>query len=289
MPSSKVANTGGSGLGEGEWICQACGNLNHAGRTVCNMRKCAAPKPEERWTCFCGNENYAGRLVCNLRKCGMLKPGLKLQDLAKLTGNPALGSIIAGIGGGGGPPPAAMQAPAQKPAPPGSWKCVECGNVNFPSREVCNGRNGACALPRATADVGEPESPPPAGTGGSPIGAGISCPIIGASINGTKPVPKASGPMNAPAGSWVCKVCNNVNFPTRTTCNSRNCGLPRDEVDGGPPSGIPAAAPGGGGGGGGEDMDSAPTGSWKCNACGNINWPGRSSCNRRSCGLPRST
>lgn len=30
-----------------------------------------------------------------------------------------------------------------------------------------------------------------------------------------------------------------------------------------------------------------PVGSWTCSACGNINWPQRTMCNRKNCGLPR--
>ena len=28
----------------GDWYCMACGNMNFAFRTTCNMRKCGAPK-----------------------------------------------------------------------------------------------------------------------------------------------------------------------------------------------------------------------------------------------------
>ncbi|CAK0890112.1 unnamed protein product [Prorocentrum cordatum] len=77
-----------------------------------------------------------------------------------------------------------------------------------------------------------------------------------------------------PEGSWVCAACQNVNFPTRSTCNARACGRPRAEVDGGPPPAAGAAA-------------AAPEGSWTCPSCGNVNFPTRAACNRRACGLPR--
>lgn len=324
MPPSKMANSqGGSELGEGEWICQSCGNLNHAGRVVCNMRRCQAPKPEDRWTCFCGNENYAGRLVCNLRKCGMLKPGLKLQDLAKLAGAGLAPGALAGVVGFGGGAPVAQQPmmqpmmqpmvpqmrarKEQKPPPEGSWKCIECGNVNWPTREICNGKNGACAQPRATVDGGPPDEQPdpspgppattPHGLAATLAGLMSSPGAKGASSKGGGMMGQGSVATNAPPGSWVCKSCMNVNFPNRTTCNARNCGMAREEVDGGPPAFhqndalAAAASPGGGGGGGGGagGAANAPAGSWTCDACGNINWPGRTSCNRRTCGLPRST
>ena len=34
-------------------------------------------------------------------------------------------------------------------------------------------------------------------------------------------------PADAPAGSWRCDACANVNWPRRATCNARTCGLPR--------------------------------------------------------------
>ena len=35
--------------------------------------------------------------------------------------------------------------------------------------------------------------------------------------------------------SWVCGSCQNVNFPSRETCNRRDCGAKREDVDAGPP------------------------------------------------------
>lgn len=94
-----------------------------------------------------------------------------------------------------------------------------------------------------------------------------------------------------PEGSWICVACNNLNFPTRVTCNGRNCGRPRAEVDGGPPDSMTfeataadqvehraVPAPG----------DAQPEGSWVCAACQNVNYPMRTTCNRRTCGRPRA-
>lgn len=75
-----------------------------------------------------------------------------------------------------------------------------------------------------------------------------------------------------PEGSWVCSGCKNVNWPMRTSCNNKKCGLAREYADDGPP--CPKA-------------DKAPDGSWICSMCSNINWPLRSSCNNKKCGLPR--
>merc|ERR1712228_1143260 len=101
----------------------------------------------------------------------------------------------------------------------------------------CNGRN--CGKPRDEVDGGTPDD------------------SLRASAMKSQ----------APPGSWVCVSCSNVNWPTRMECNGRNCGKPRDEVDGGP-----------------ADTPSAPAGAWECTSCGNVNWPQRTVCNKRDCG-----
>lgn len=86
---------------------------------------------------------------------------------------------------------------------------------------------------------------------------------------------------NMPEGSWICLACHNVNFPNRDTCNKRVCGRPRSEVDGGPPPGTAGAHAQ-------KKSDlPPPDGSWACAACGNVNWPLRTTCNRKTCGHPR--
>lgn len=307
-----------------EWACPKCGNLNYPGRLVCNMRRCQAPRPgasagnpfvpggssDEAWTCVnCGNENYQGRLFCNMRKCGHARPGLTAADVARHT---AVGGGLAST------TPAANLAALTRnvqTVPPGSWKCIVCNNVNYPQRTTCNGQQGQCGLPRPAMDS-------------KAMGAATAS-------NGTVPSVSAAPPNGAggqtPAGSWVCLACKNVNYPARTSCNARGCGLPREEVDGGPPSassgpqgggapvptamprssgysGTAAAAsatsghnpwvpapssqpqPSGAGTGGSTPtaQPAAPEGSWVCPACQNVNWPTRTVCNKRTCGLPRS-
>lgn len=249
-----------SDTGDEEWACPKCGNNNFAGRLFCNMRKCQAPKPAERWTCpGCGNDNYEGRLFCNLRKCGLAKPGLTAADLAKAT--------VGGLGGLGAM--SVSETLQHAGVPVGSWKCLSCGNVNYPQRAICNGQSGRCGQPRTMVDRGA--------TGGRPLLA------IAGNLEHLAGAAKPAGGATPP-GSWVCLSCQNVNYPTRSTCNGRACGRAREEVDGGPP--VPGTSESRRvGGGNGE----APPGSWICQACQNVNWPGRESCNKRSCGLPRST
>lgn len=179
------------------WKCPKCDNFNYGGRRVCNMRKCATPKPIEPWTCpSCGNDNHANRPFCNMRSCGLAKPGLSAKDIVKTSG---LRGDIPGFSGACRPvnqmqqmqqmqmffPGGLMGAMMQHGGnnPPGSWACTTCGNINWPTRSVCNGKKGQCGLPRGAAP--------------------------------------------APEGAWICSICQNVNWPERTHCNKRSCGAPR--------------------------------------------------------------
>jgi ATP-dependent RNA helicase DDX3X len=48
---------------------------------------------------------------------------------------------------------------------------------------------------------------------------------------GRKRKGKGGGPDGHPDGSWKCSFCGNVNYPSRTSCNNRGCGVPRDQAD----------------------------------------------------------
>lgn len=285
-PSAKMAKTEMDQNGRPGWTCDKCGNFNFEGREYCNRRACQAPGP---WTCqSCGNQNYAQRMVCNRRGCSLPRPASPnggggppasaggIQDVLKiLGGNPAIAaqlqaagvdlhSLAAPQGGGGGAPAAAVGSKY----PEGSWRCINCQNVNFPGRTTCNAKN--CGMDRSQCDGGLVS-----GGGGGGGGGG------------------ARQPSTYPEGSWQCMACNNVNFPTRTTCNAKNCGMDRSQCDGGPPPAgavnmsspqVPmlggGSAPAGGGG--------HPEGSWVCMSCKNVNFPGRTTCNARNCGMERS-
>jgi len=98
-----------------------------------------------------------------------------------------------------------------------------------------------------------------------------------------------SGGVEAPPGSWTCVSCGNTNWPMRKSCNRKNCQKPRtDGVDGGGvgmnSSYSAVAYP--------NDFDRPsnrqnPPGSWECVACGNVNWPMRTVCNRKECNAAR--
>lgn len=303
--------------GDGEWACPQCGNVNFAGRVTCNMRKCGAPKPglggygapfqgggapAGSWICTsCGNNNYEGKLFCNMRKCGVARPGLTAAQLAASASMQGTPPPMVGAGG----PRGGMAG--GRPAPDGSWVCISCKNVNFPSKTICNGKRGQCGMPREQADAGPPQAAhqaaPMLGRPGDPATALLQT-IASAGVNpnalsallgavgvqtgagllpgGVLPA-KQGGP--PPEGSWQCLDCGNVNFPQRTTCNGKACGRAREEVDGGPPPpGTSAIQPKT------KPIIPAgqnPEGSWVCPGCQNINWPTRTNCNKRGCGLPR--
>uniref|UniRef100_A0A0E0QLD1 RanBP2-type domain-containing protein n=1 Tax=Oryza rufipogon TaxID=4529 RepID=A0A0E0QLD1_ORYRU len=78
---------------DNDWKCPNCNNINFAFRTVCNMRKCNTPRPENQgskpdgargpkpkmpegsWKCEkCNNINYPFRTKCNRPSCEAEKP-----------------------------------------------------------------------------------------------------------------------------------------------------------------------------------------------------------------------
>eukprot|EP00928_Gymnodinium_smaydae_P015191 TRINITY_DN1556_c0_g1_i1.p2 TRINITY_DN1556_c0_g1~~TRINITY_DN1556_c0_g1_i1.p2 ORF type:complete len:355 (-),score=63.45 TRINITY_DN1556_c0_g1_i1:122-1078(-) len=290
------------GVDGDSWTCSKCNNLNYGSRIVCNMRNCGAPRDDVPWICpGCGNENRATRVFCNMRKCQMARPGLTAPALRQAQ----LQAEREGMNVGGVP-----GQPDPKLAEPGAWRCV-CGNMNYAGRAVCNSRKCGKPAPAnalaAAARGGAVFAAAPAGVYGTPAAfQGYSTNAANASISailaaqqrfggvpsqapGQVPVGRvAAAQQPIPEGSWRCSACGNVNFPTRTSCNAKNCGQPRSLVDGGsvqagpPRVSAPAPAPRGQ-----QQQQTPPEGSWVCRHCSNVNWPTRTSCNRRACGQPR--
>ncbi|KAJ3693250.1 hypothetical protein LUZ60_008730 [Juncus effusus] len=93
LDESSQKKTAGEGR-ENDWKCPTCGNVNFSFRTVCNMRKCNTPRPENAgpksenskgskqqktpegsWKCEkCENINYPFRTKCNRQNCGAERP-----------------------------------------------------------------------------------------------------------------------------------------------------------------------------------------------------------------------
>lgn len=260
------------------WTCRDCGNENWPLRSTCNKRGCGAPGP---WTCpACQNKNFQGRDTCNRRTCGQPRPGAasgcgkggckggmgmpqgaQLHQMSMLSGVDVqtLQKIMA-IQAGMGVMPGGPAATAASSPPAGSWACSGCGNINWPLRSSCN--NKQCQMPRSQAD--QPMPAITVGGGGGKGGGG-----------------KGETP---PDGSWVCAGCKNVNWPLRSTCNKKGCGLAREQADIGPPDPTPGIMAGGQPGG---QQGEPPEGAWACLACNNVNWPLRTTCNKRGCGQPR--
>jgi len=127
-----------------------------------------------------------------------------------------------------------------------NWTCPKCGNSNFAGRQFCNMRN--CGAPK-------------------------------------------------PGEEWTCPACGNENRAGRMSCNMRKCqmlkpGLTLKDLQRAPvvaQGGVSALAQfpvGTPGGLAGAVPRERQEGAWVCRACGNQNFPGRLTCNRRSCGLP---
>jgi len=307
---TKMQNTGGAPTGQGDtWNCNQCGNLNWPLRTVCNNKQCGAARQQSSGQPLPGSANRVS------------------------SGNGSFSGSSVGIH--------AIMSQLQGASPVGSWICLGCQNVNFPLRKTCN--NQVCGLPRDQADGGEPEAqdgPTPSGPGAAQPGSWVctacqnvnfplrkvcnnkGCALPREQADGGEPTSTgrhtASGPGSAQPGSWVCAGCHNVNFPLRTVCNNKQCGLARDVADAGPPDGADesiggaytraptsggapgmkakgsladvmaqAVARGGGGGGGGGGGPAPQPGSWVCASCQNVNFPLRKICNNKVCNLPR--
>lgn len=136
---------------DGAWACPSCQNVNFAVRTACN--RCQAPKPPQgpppggkggpmagvdgNWQCpQCRNVNFALRAVCN--RCQAPNPGNQVHQPQPYQPPQKGGAPKGGKGG----PVAGVD---------GNWTCLECKNVNFGMREVCN----RCQAPKSEYQPGD--------------------------------------------------------------------------------------------------------------------------------------
>lgn len=261
----------------GSWICTSCNNVNFPDRAICNGRRGMCGLPRHSTDAF--------------QACPGVPQQLTMRHMSAES-----------VRGDGSPPP-------------GSWVCLSCRNVNFPSRVLCNGRT--CGKPREEVDGGPPTMPgtSPGVSPRLPRGGGFEmlrlkddvCQSVcgGSTTMGSLTQAQVQGTLSSmianaarseglgaatfPEGSWVCLACDNVNFPTRVECNGRGCGCPRSEIDGGPPNDTHVRKMFGGTGQVSQATvtGTPPPGSWTCPSCQNVNYPSRTQCNRRNCNLPR--
>jgi len=254
-------------LPNGDWECGKCGNMNYNTRTVCNRRTCDNPAPTKKdlamegpWICpTCLNMNYAAREFCNKKNCGRPRP----ED--------------------GGYRPA-------RELPNGDWICPnpECENINFATRVICNIKS--CRTPnpakRKPGDWICPEC--------KNVNWGNKQVCNMSNCHAKKP------PREGKNGDWECPVCKNFNFSHREVCNITTCDEPRPEwatelvnkflqerdsnvqkrprSDTGDFGEMPKKSK--------RDVE-APSGSWICPKCSNLNFPHRDVCNKRMCREPR--
>lgn len=140
------------------------------------------------------------------------------------------------------------------------WSCTKCGNLNYAHRLTCNLRK----CQKMSSDL---------------AGAGEA--------------------------DWMC-ACGNVNYRFRKYCNLRKCQLPQignpylfygisQLIKNGYSSQAALSLLLTNGGSAAPPSDQEPSsesreaGCWKCNDCGNLNWPWRESCNRKGCSQIRTS
>mmetsp|Transcript_59978 Transcript_59978/g.106965 ORF Transcript_59978/g.106965 Transcript_59978/m.106965 type:complete len:316 (-) Transcript_59978:707-1654(-) len=201
--------------------------------------------PAGSWSCTgCQNINFPSRTTCN--RCG-LAPGGVDTSMSMNTVAQAFSTQTYGL-----PTPTATEPSGGKWTPPsGSWPCSNCQNINFPSRTSCN----RCRTPRG--------SMMPNAFLQTPITGG---PIQFAPSQASLATGRKSG-FQPPVGSWICPNadCENINFPSRKSCN--RCQTEQPGVGAGPAPPPPGRM---------------KPGSWVCpnESCGNVNFPNRDRCNR---------
>jgi len=196
----------------GDWDCPQCGNMNYARRMQCNGKDCHFQKPGGMgggmhdfhgsgsggppmfsgagdWECpKCSNLNYARREKCNRKECDFEKKDL--DDYGS-----RMGMGMGGFGMGAGTSGMGMRGPEPRP---GDWDCPRCTNMNFSSRDICNGKmdGEACNLRKPEFDK--------------------------------YGVPHIRNKDLRKPGDWDCFRCGNINFKIRTACNK--CELPLDDA-----------------------------------------------------------
>jgi len=146
----------------------------------------------------------------------------------------------------------------------GDWDCPKCNNMNYASRDRCNGKD--CDFEKKDLDDMACSYRFMGGAMGSPQGQGPAMGSMGQSFGSSPATLGGYGsPLRRP-GDWDCPRCGNVNYGSRTKCNKGVCQLPKPDFS--RSGGVqPRRGP-----------DNKP-GDWGCYKCGNVNYASRDSCN----------
>lgn len=177
----------------GDWYCPKCNNMNYARRTQCNRQGCDFEKKDlDDYGSRMGMGPMGGSMPASMGMGGGMGPmGMGPMGPGPMGGGGMMGGMQGGpMGGMGG---------KRQPEPrPGDWDCPRCYNLNFSSRNRCNGtKNGEpCGLKK-------------------PDFVGYGVPLIK-----NKALYKE--------GDWDCWRCSNVNFKIREACHK--CHLPKAEA-----------------------------------------------------------
>jgi len=271
LDTSHDATPPGPQMRPGDWICPACNNHNFADKINCN--KCGFPKQSEAsgasampvggkgkgatdvrpgdWMCpSCGNHNYASKTACN--RCGFVKP--KVEEEA------AYGAAAPKM-------PPARASPyqmAQRQVSPGLQSGFQPSALQGYLQQLIQGAGQTVgqagagpgkvsklqAIPAEVIQALPPEL----------SGALASLGIAAAQVSGM-----AASPTSAKMrpGDWMCPVCGNHNYASKTHCN--RCGIPKETR---------------------VSDKGFREGDWVCLSCANHNYASKESCNK--CGMPKS-
>ncbi|KNA09009.1 hypothetical protein SOVF_157590 [Spinacia oleracea] len=162
------------------------------------------------------------------------------------------------------------------------WTCPVCSNVNFSFRTTCNMRN--CTQPRPADHNAKPalrpmqppqpysSNPPYGGSGPPPASMYMGMPHYGSSVFNGSSIPPYEVPYSG--GSAY-----HYNYGNRISGGSPYRPMPL--------SGPPPYSGGSMMGNEKNPKQKMPDGSWKCEKCGNINYPFRTKCNRQNCGADK--
>lgn len=220
--------------------------------------------PEGSWVCtFCNNVNWPLRTHCNKRGCNMPRDqnGQQHPEGSWSCSNcsninwPKRSACNKCHIPRPGLTPSMSQAPFNpQDHQPGSWVCPTCNNINWPARTVCNRKN--CQTPR-------------------PMNAGLNpsmLPGMAAFFDYNNPSTGMMGGVNATSAMTGAYQSGMSGLPPA------NPYMPPSDPYASPYAMPPMQS---------QVSSAHPPGSWECPQCHNVNWPKRTTCNKKGCAAPK--